>query len=337
MILVTGSTGLVGAHLLLKLTQEQDKVRATCRANSNLERVRNLFISQHPLGAQLYEKIDWVEADLLNLPQLEEAFVGIKRVYHCAALISFDPRDFRKLKSINVRGTANVVNLCLAFKIEKLCYASSIAVFSHNDGKSPITEENEWAGAASVYGLSKYLAEMEVWRGAQEGVPVVIVNPGVIIGPGFWFQGSGSLFRAAARAPKYFLPGSTGFITIKDTIEIMTELMDSDIQNERYILVSRNLSFESLMKMLAEGFQLNPPVKKLSNWQLDLLWRLDWLRCNFNGKRRRLSRKQANSFKTPVFYSNTKIKNTLGYEFEDLEQVISQCCQLYKSEVGITP
>ncbi len=327
----------MGAHLLLKLIQEHGQVRATCRSGSNLERVQSLFRSEHPDGAQLYAKIEWVEADLLNLPQLEEAFYGIKRVYHCAALISFDPRDFRKLKRINVRGTANVVNLCLAYNIEKLCYVSSIAAFSHNDGKSAITEENEWTGAANVYGLSKYLAEMEVWRGAQEGVPVVIVNPGVIIGPGFWYQGSGSIFRAAAKASKYFLPGGTGFITVRDTIEIMTKLMDSEIQNERYILVSRNLSFESLMKSMAEGLQVKPPRKKLRNWQLELFWRLDWLRCLLSRKKRRLSRKQAKSLKNPVFYSSNKIKNTLDYEFEDLERIIQQCCKLYKSEAGITP
>lgn len=335
MILVTGGTGLVGAHLLLKLTQTEGAVRATFRSDSKLEPVRNLFISRHPEGGQLFEKIQWVEADLLNLPQLEEAFEGVSRVYHCAALISFDPRDFRKLKRINVRGTSNVVNLCLTFKIDKLCYVSSIAAFSHNDGKTPITEEDEWIGAANVYGLSKYLAEMEVWRGAQEGVPVVIVNPGVIIGPGFWYQGSGALFRAAAKAPKYFLPGGTGFVTIKDTIEIMTRLMDSGIEGERYIVIGRNLSFEKMMQLMAEGFNLKKPVKKLSNWQLEILWRLDWLRCALKGKRRRLSREQARSLKNPVYYSNVKIKETLDYQFEDLEQAINRCCQLYMKEVGV--
>ena len=290
MILVTGGTGLVGAHLLLKLTQEEERVRANFRSNSNLERVRNLFISQHSEGSSLFTKIEWVEADLNNLPKMEEAFEGIRRVYHCAALISFDPRDFRKLKRINVKGTANLVNLCLAFKIEKLCYVSSIAAFSHNDGKTAINEESEWLGAANVYGLSKYLAEMEVWRGAQEGVPVVIVNPGVIIGPGFWGQGSGAIFRAAARGPKYFLPGGTGFVTVNDTVEIMSRLMNADIQGERYILVDRNLSFESLMQMLENGFQLKKPEKKLKHWQLELLWRMDWIICVF--KRRKIKHNQ---------------------------------------------
>jgi len=337
MILVTGGTGLVGAHLLLKLTQEEEQVRATFRSKSKLDRVRNLFGSQHPEGSRLFTRVEWVEADLNNLPKLEEAFEGIRRVYHCAALISFDPRDFRKLKRINVKGTANVVNLCLAFKVEKLCYVSSIAAFSHNDGKTPVDEESEWLGATNVYGLSKYLAEMEVWRGAQEGVPVVIVNPGVIVGPGFWRQGSGSIFRAAAKGPKYFLPGGTGFVTVNDTVAIMTRLMNSVIQGERYILVDRNLSFESLMQMLAKGFQIKKPEKKLKHWQLELFWRLDWMRCVFSSKRRKLTRNQVKGFKNPVTYSNAKIKNTLNYKFEDLEEVITQCCELYRAEAGITP
>lgn len=337
MILVTGGTGLVGAHLLFKLTQSEARIRATFRSNSNLERVRKFFLTQDKQGDLLFAKIEWKEADINNLPQLEEAFKGVDRVYHCAALISFDPRDFRKLKRINVRGTANVVNLCLAFEIDKLCYVSSIAAFSSNDGKKPITEENEWLGASNVYGLSKYLAEMEVWRGAQEGLSVVIVNPGVIIGSGFWDQGSGKIFRAAARGPKYYPPGGTGFVTATDVVKIMIQLMNSDIRQERYILIDRNLSYETLLQLITEGFFLKKPRKKLSFWQLDILWRLDWLRAALTGKKRKLTRDGARSLKNPVYYSNEKIKNALAYQFEDLHKAISDSCSRYASEVGITP
>ena len=332
MILVTGGTGLVGAHLLLKLAEENEQLRATYRPSSKLDRVRNFFLKQHREGAALYERINWVEGDLNDIPSLEKAFQGIEQVYHSAAMISFDPRDFYELKRINVRGTANIVNLCITFKVKKLCYVSSIAALSRNKGEQAITEENEWQGASNVYGLSKYLAEMEVWRGSQEGVPVVIVNPGVIIGSGFWDQGSGMLFKAASKAPKYYPPGGTGVVTINDVVKVMTGLMNSGIQGERYILVAENLSYKTLLGYLAEGFQNKKPWKRLKYWHLEIFWRLDWLRVMFGGKNRKLSREGAKSMRSQPVYSNAKIKDALDYQFEDVPEVIAQCCEDYLQE-----
>ena len=334
MILVTGGTGLVGAHLLLKLAQEETKLRATFRPNSDLERVKKFFIKRHSEGEALFEHIEWAEADLNNISKLENAFQGVSRVYHCAALISFDPRDFRALKRVNVKGTANLINLCIAFGIEKLCYVSSIAALAKNSTEEQITEESEWQGASNVYGLSKYLAEMEVWRGAQEGVPMVIVNPGVIIGSGFWEQGSGSLFGYAAKEPKYYPPGGTGFVTVNDVVDIMVGLMNSAITGERFILVERNLTYQAFFDQMAMGFNHNKPHKRLKNWQLECLWRLDWLRGFLGGKGRKLTRDGVKSLKSPVYYSNEKINNVLSHQFEDLEEVIARCCQEYLEEKG---
>ncbi|MBT8209441.1 MAG: SDR family oxidoreductase [Eudoraea sp.] len=336
MILVTGGTGLVGAHLLLKLAQEETELRATFRPESNLGRVKKLFIAEHPEGESLFNNIAWVEADLNDIPKLEKAFKGVSRVYHCAALISFDPRDFWELKRVNVRGTANLVNLCIASGIEKLCYVSSIAALSNNTAEEQITEETESQGASNVYGLSKYLAELEVWRGAQEGVPVVVVNPGVIIGTGFWEQGSGSLFKLGAKGLKFYPPGGTGFVTVKDVVDVMVGLMNSGIMGERYILVERNLTYKDFFHYLAEGFTLKIPRKELKNWQLEMLWRLDWLRSVLGGKGRKLTRDGVKSLQSPVYYSNDKIKNALSYQFETIPEAISRCCQAYIEDTGFT-
>ncbi len=336
MILVTGGTGLVGAHLLLKLAQEETRLRATFRPESRLDRVKALFKAQHPSGEALFENIEWAEADLNNIPKLEKAFEGVSRVYHCAALISFDPRDFRELKRVNVKGTANLINLCIAFGIEKLCYVSSISVFSRNKGEEQITEESEWQGAPNVYGLSKYLAEMEVWRGAQEGVPVVVVNPGVILGSGFWEQGSGLLFKFASKGLKYYPPGLMGFIAVHDVVDVMVRLMNSGIQGERYILVESNITYREFFQYLAEGFNLKKPRKQLKNWQLEWVWRLDWLRSFLGGKGRKLTRDGVKSLQSPVYYSNEKINNALSCQFESTPVAIARCCQEYIRDTGIT-
>ena len=188
---------MVGTHLLLHLLQNNTNtaVRAIYRNESNLKQVEQIFSYYTENTSELFNKIEWVLADINDIPALETAFKDVEYVYHSAALISFDPGDYRKLKKINATGTANIVNLCLAFKVKKLCYVSTTGAIGKSAQGHRATEENDWTGQeANVYGLTKHRAEMEVWRGSQEGLPVVIVNPGIIIGPGFWNSGSGKLF-----------------------------------------------------------------------------------------------------------------------------------------------
>ena len=230
MVLVTGGTGLVGSHLLLKLAKQNQSVRAIYRKGANLERVKTVFSYYSKNSKSLYENIEWAEADLNDLPKLTLAFKDITHVYHCAAYISFDPSNYKILRATNIKGTANIVNLSIANKIEKLCYVSSVATLGYD--ADLITEETKWGGNQnqSVYAISKYGAEMEVWRASQEGVAAVIVNPGVILGPGFWNSGSGLLFKLVRKKQGYFTNGRTGYVAVNDVTKAMIDLMDSDIK-----------------------------------------------------------------------------------------------------------
>ncbi|MCB0464194.1 MAG: NAD-dependent epimerase/dehydratase family protein, partial [Aequorivita sp.] len=184
MILVTGGTGLVGSHLLFFLLKKNERVRAIHRKSSDIQSVKKVFALYTPEVESLFNKIEWIEADITDIPALKEVFMGIKKVYHCAAFISFNPSKYKVLKKANVEGTANIVNLCLANNIEKLCYVSSVATLGSNLKDQLISEETSWNPDEknSVYAITKYGAEMEVWRGTQEGLDAVIVNPGLILG-----------------------------------------------------------------------------------------------------------------------------------------------------------
>ncbi len=195
MILVTGGTGLVGSHLLLKLLESGNKVRATHRKDSDLKAVKKVFSYYHEsaVAISLYDQIEWVEADLNDIPELTKAFQGISQVYHCAAMISFDSSNSKELRKINIDGTANIVNLAISKKVKKLCYISSISTLDLELGQSSVSENFIWYPEKyhSEYAISKHGAEIGVWRASQEGLPVIIINPGVIIGPGFWNVASG--------------------------------------------------------------------------------------------------------------------------------------------------
>ncbi|WP_298504061.1 SDR family oxidoreductase [uncultured Maribacter sp.] len=333
MVLVTGGTGLVGSHLLLQLVQKETPVKAIYRQGSNLKRVKTIFSYYASNPQELFDKIKWIEADLLDVPALETAFLNVEYVYHAAAFISFNPKDYTVLKNINVTGTANIVNLCIANKITKLAYVSTIGTIGKSYPNQLATEKNEWKeNHVNVYALTKYKAELEVWRASQENVPVVIINPGVIVGPGFWGRGSGALFTTAKKGYSYYPPGGTGFVSIDDVIHTLIGLMHSDIINQRFITVSDNLSFKEILCLIAPKLGKKSPKRELKFWQLRIGRYGDWLLNVFTQKGRRITKNSIHSLKNREFYSSEKIKTTLPYSFSNLEKSIEKCCSIFLEE-----
>ncbi|MFS4494248.1 NAD-dependent epimerase/dehydratase family protein [Maribacter sp. 2308TA10-17] len=333
MVLVTGGTGLVGAHLLFDLVQKGFPVRAIHRKESDLSRVEKVFGYYSENATSLFNKIEWVEADINDVPALESAFKNVEYVYHAAALISFDPRDYQKLLKVNAEGTANIVNLCIKNQVKKLCYASTIGTIGKSLNNALATEENEWNDQnVNVYALSKYEAEMEVWRGSQEGLPVVMVNPGVIIGPGFWNSGSGALFTTANKGYRFYPPGGTGFVTVHDVIKMMVSLMASKIENERFIAVAKNLSFQEILIRLTKKLDKPAPKQKLKYWQLEIGRIVDLIWSTLSGKSRKITKNAIHSMKNRDLYENKKIQQFLDFQFESINPTIDFTCRCFLKE-----
>lgn len=336
MILVTGGTGLVGSHLLYKLISTNEKVKAIYRNPKKLKNVKHVFSVYTDDYEILFNKIEWIETDLLNIPQLIEAFKNVTHVYHCAAFVSFEPNKFHLLRRTNIDGTANIVNLCLSQNVEKLCHISSIATLGSTLNNTPITEDTVWnpEDDNNVYAISKYGAEMEVWRGTQEGLKAVIINPGVILGAGIWRYGTGNLFKKAYNGLKYYTEGTIALIDVKDVINIMIALLKSDIENERFILVSENWSYKQFLKSLAKSVNANPPKKIAKPWLLNIGWKLDWLKNILTGKRRQLTKHLSRSLTSKTSYSNEKIKQTLNYKFKNVSDSIKEIGSIYQKTLG---
>ena len=333
MILVTGGTGLVGAHLLLHLIESRnnatEKIRAIYRTIESIEKTRSLFNLYKKIN--LFNFIEWVNADIVDVPSLESAFIGISQVYHCAAIISFDPKDEEKIRKINIEGTANIVNFCLSYNIQKLCYVSSIAALGDLAAhETIISEETEWNPEKphSDYAISKYGAEMEVWRGQQEGLNILIINPGVIIGPGFHERGSGLLFKEVADGLSFYTLGTTGFVAVSDVVRICNELMNSDIKNERFTLIAENITFRDILNSIAAALHVQKPTKHAKPYLMELIWRLDWILSVVFGQKRQFTKATAKASYSKSLYSNQKIKDTLNTEFADVKEYIKEISNL---------
>jgi len=332
MILVTGGTGLVGSHLLYHLTLKNDEIRATYRTKSSLEKVKKVF-SYYTSDTSLFDKIEWCKADITKVPDMILAFKSVNQVYHCAAFISFNPKDYIEMRKVNIHGTAIVVNLCINAKVDKLCYVSSIAaVGDAKIGQEFIDETCEWNKELdnSGYSITKFGGEMEVWRASQEGVDVVIVNPGVILGSGFWDAGSGKLFSQVYHGFNYYTEGVTGFVSVQDVVKAMIQLVNSSIKNERFILVSENKTYKEVLFAIADAFGKKRPSVKIKKGQTELFWRFAWVVSKITGVTPLLSKYSARSAHTISKYSSKKIKEKLDFDFEDVQDSINRICKKFQ-------
>ena len=337
MILVTGGTGLVGSHLLLDLARSNQKVRAIYRTKDSLKAVKKVFSysNSEEEVEMLFSSIEWVKADITDVPSLEPVFKNIKKVYHSAALVSFDSSKDSLLRKANIEGTANVVNFCIKNKIEKLCFVSSIATFDLKPEEKIISESSLWNKEKdhNMYAITKYGAEMEVWRASQEGVPVVLVNPGVIIGAGFWKSGSGKIFSKIQKGLNYYVEKTTGFVGVQDVVKVMQRLMNSPIENDQFIIVSENVSFKTIFEKVAKVLGKTPPSKKLRSWMIYTGWLFQGIRGLFTGNEKNLTLNTAKSFAEKSYYSNEKICDTLDFKFEPIDAVIERTGKRFKQDL----
>ena len=330
MILVTGATGLVGSHLILALLENHPTVRAIYRHEVSIEKTKALF--QRYDKEFLFENIQWFHADITDVTTLDAAFENIEQVYHCAALISFDPKDEEALRKTNIEGTANIVNFCIEHQIKKLCHVSSIAAFGDlKEHEAIITEKTEWNPELphSDYAISKYGAEMEVWRGKQEGLDVLIVNPGVVIGPGFWEHGSGQIFSKIKSGMLFYTRGTTGFVAVDDVVKCILHCMEVTTNEERYCLVSENLSFKHVLGKIANALQVKPPRFYATPSISAIAWRLDWIVSFLFGTKRNLSKLMVASLQRKDQFANEKIKSIYPFPFQSIDQCIVGTAKMY--------
>ena len=318
MILVTGATGLVGSHLLLKLI-EQDRVlvalyRSESKKNSTLD-----FLKERTKSAKVAEII-WRKGDVCNQPSLAVAFEGITHLYHCAAFISFAQYKQETLMEVNQQGTTNLVNLAIKHQLKKIAYISSIATLGSDTTSDSIDESSPWNADQdhTPYAYSKFGAELEVWRATQEGVPAVIVNPGVILGTGVEGNPLELLCNQIDNHLLFYPKGATGYVTVEDVVHVLTDLMDSETKNERFILVAENWSYEQMLRRIALIRKKRPPRIGLRKSWLQIAWGLEGILSLF-GKRRFMTQALISSLCDVKQIQGNKIIQESSFKYSDIE------------------
>jgi dihydroflavonol-4-reductase len=325
---VTGGTGILGSRLIYDLLLSGEKVRALKRKESNLDQFHSI-IRFYTGDKNILNQLEWVEGDINDISSLE-TMNGCDYIYHCAATVSFFKNDKEKLFKINVEGTKNVVNSALKANIKKFCHVSSTAALGGSVIDGLITEEALWVKdeGRSNYAVSKKLAELEVWRGIEEGLNAVIVNPSVIIGPGD--KSSATLFTKIQKGLSFYTHGINGYVDVRDVSNVMIKLMRSEISNERFLAISENLSFKEIFDCIAEHLHKQAPGIEAKKWMAEIIWRLEALRSGLLNSPAFVTKETSASAFSKSYYSNEKAKSVLNHDFIPIKTSIKEMSRFYR-------
>ena len=330
MILVTGGTGLVGSYLLYELARKGHKVRALLRPGKKAYDTSKLFNCISTENEHLIDLVEWVEGDVLDPFSLQQAMQGIDYVYHCAALVSFNPRQLREMLAVNVEGTSNVVDACLQNGIKKLCHVSSIASLGQAEKGEIIDENAKWktSNSNSGYAISKYGGEREVWRGIEEGLNAVIVNPSVIIGAGCHHRATNQLFHNIKNFIPFYSMGVNGYVDVRDVANAMILLMESDISGERFVLNSENLTLKEFFIKVADILGKPHPRIALGGTLMTAIAWMDEMRALITRSKPLLTRENVRSVMSKSYYSAEKFKAAFGYNFIPITESLKQASRI---------
>lgn len=322
-VLLTGATGLLGSFILKWLIQNNIEVRALIRKTSDKGLIKDV-----------YDKVDWFECDMLDYLKLEKAFEGCNRVIHAAAVVSFASSDRNTMVDINVSGTKNLVDLSLEKQIKHFVHISSVAAIGRPKLEMLPDEATPWEQSTSTseYAKSKYLSELEVWRGIAEGLSAVILNPSFVLGPGDWNKSSTQLFRYVWKENMFYTTGKLNYIDVRDVVKAVEKVYTQEISNERFILNSEAISFKMLFDKIAERWNKRKPGIKVNSLILNIAWRIEAVRSFFTGSTPMATRDSSESAKKQHVFNSEKSKEVLNMEYNKIDKILDWICPILKNK-----
>ncbi|MEI9918134.1 MAG: NAD-dependent epimerase/dehydratase family protein [Bacteroidota bacterium] len=306
-VAITGANGVVGNVIVEILSNEKMEVRRVVRP----------------------------ETDILDMAALIKAFEGMDAVVHVAGLVSFNPRNKKKLLEVNVQGTRNVVNACLANGTKKLVHISSVSALGRHRKNRMVNEESRWVagGQESDYAQSKYSSELEVFRGMEEGLNVSVVNPSLVLAAGDGQRSSSHLFGYVWRQRKLYADFTVNYVDARDVAKIVTHLLRENHNGERFIASAGTASLGEIFQQVALRFQKQPPSIAVPQGLASTAAWLEEFRSRLIGSEPMITRQSVRALREPVIFENSKAKKILGIEFQSLEKTLDWCCDLYKNNL----
>ena len=322
-ILITGANGLLGSYIIRYLVQNgYQNIIGLVRKNAN----------KGLIDLSELEHVRWIEGDIMDMSQMDDIISNVNYVIHTAAEVHFDTRNKSKLYQVNVEGTVNIVNSSLNHNIEKLIYISSTAALGRIYNHQKIDEDTMWEDTEfnTHYAVSKHQGEIEVWRAHQEGLNVCILNPSLIITPGYFDRSSAGIFSRIYKKMKYYPTGTNGVVGVRDAAKLAILLLESDKSNVRLIACAGNLSYKKLFELVANNFGKHKPSLALTNFKRKIIIVLSKI-LSIGGFNLDISKVSLINSSMHFYYNNERSKEMFTFEYRNIENSIFDSCNAFKT------
>lgn len=331
-ILVTGATGFIGSRLVRQLVDAGCSVKILARPGSSM---RGL--------AGVADKVEVAIGDIMIEHTVYRALAGCDRLYHVAANFKMWDRRPERILDAAIVGTEATLSAAKRRGVEKIVVTSSTAaVGATRDGTSmdesfPFNRED-----SETYIVAKWRAEQVALEQARAGLPIVVVNPTAVYGPGDWKPtptGDSILTYLDWKLPMAF-PSTAGGINLVDVDDVARGhvlAMEKGRIGERYILGGDNVTFEQLFTILSEITGLAGPGKPSSEGQAKLIGRAMETWARLFGGDPKLTYKLARDYACHFTYvTSEKAERELGYTHRPARQALARSVRWYV-ENGYVP
>ena len=308
-ILITGITGLFGSYLAKEFAKVGE-IHGYRRASSSTRLLEDVPFP-----------ITWHEGKLSDIESLEEAMSGMDLVIHAAGKVSYDAKESDSLHRINVAGTTNVVNAMLNTGVKKLVHISSVAAIGRSPDLKELDENYKWVETPlnTDYGVSKYLAELEAWRGEQEGIDLIVVNPSVLLGKISDDRSSTAIYHYVMDENSYYPQGDLNYIDVRDASKQVRALVEKEVWGERFILNRESISYKEFFEKMALAFGKKPPTKAVSPLMLEIVVFFNSILRKIGLSKSPLNKKTAMISQQKVFFDSGKVNRLLQTSYHSLE------------------
>ena len=330
MYIIIGATQMLGAHLACAILKQGQRVRAVmCSKCDDVNFTKHILSCYSDDYETLFNEIEWTEACLSDPEALTEAFKGGDTVFYCR-------RPYLNTKHSmedNIDEIRNVISAVRESSVEYFYYISSLDTLGQEPDYKLITETSQRnpKGKYPAMTMLNYMCETEVQRALNEDVKGAIANTGIILGPGDWKTDSSRLFPLTLTY-NYYAKGVTGFVGVNDVVKCLMTMARKKITGEKYILVSENLSYHQVLKMMTQNLGAPEPQKYANSFRMTV-YKFCYIGKSFlTGRRPLLDKAYFNRMTSFEIFSNRKSIGTLIVNYEPIERVIEETAQFYLKE-----
>lgn len=319
--LVTGATGFIGSAVVRELLESGKEIRVTCRKDSNTGNIDGLDVEK-------------VYADIQDRDSIEKALKGCGNLFHVAAHFAHWSPNKDLFYKINVEGTKTIFKEALNQGVEKVVYTStSNTIGSHGAGNfvDETAEFNGWE-TGDHYAISKYLAEQEAIKLCQNGLPLVIVNPTLVIGVrDIKPTPSGAMIvDIVNRDMPGYIDGAINVIDVEDVARGHVLAAEKGKVGERYVLGNENLTVGGFFNMVGNISGVKPPRLKIPYRIALMLGYLFEFGSRFTKKPPVVSASQVILGNMGEHFNNSKAINELGLTLTPIEETIAKTVQWFR-------